>query len=103
MSAVSSKPSLLVGLSAPGPQILAHFYKVEVVDVPVLTLGHGVPRCPNNNDELRVLVEKAVGRPEGAHQSEGEHAFPSAYLLVSSIGICVDSCKLIRRSIRRSI
>src|SRR5271155_5919138 len=32
-----------------------------------------------------------------------EQACPSAYLLVSTIGICVDNCKLIRRSIRRSI
>jgi hypothetical protein len=76
MSAASSKPSLLVDLSAPGPQIHAHFYKVEVVDVPVLTLGHGVPRCPNNNDELRVIVEKAVGRPEGAHQLKGGTCIP---------------------------
>jgi hypothetical protein len=27
----------------------------------------------------------------------------SAYLVVSTIGICADSCKLIRRSMRRSI
>jgi len=27
----------------------------------------------------------------------------SAYLLVSTIGICVDSCRLIKRSMRRSI
>src|SRR5208282_680976 len=46
---------------------------------------------------------EAIGRPEGAVSLKAEQAFPSAYLLVSTIGICENNCKLIRRSIRRSI
>src|SRR5580698_3483190 len=52
----------------------------------------------------RSIVECRTGKAEpGSQNRKAGQAFLSAYLLVSTIGICEDSCKLIRRSIRRSI
>ena len=66
-------------------------------------LGYRSRHCDGINHTHRQVNAQLLGVPRAQVSFKADEAFPSAYLLVSTIGICEDNCKLIRRSIRRSI